>query len=346
MASLLGQFFTSIKGSQEDIASKSIAYILEQSLSAKNVINKIIKNKTNLEFENIKYITQNIGKNRERPDISGINEQGIEKIIIETKFWSSLTGNQPVEYLKRISEQTVLLFVCPKLREISLFGEIEIELQKYNLKYESENNIIKTIDNKYIFIIDWKYILDEIKQSLVENNEIKLVSDIDQIIGFCEIIDNNTFMPIQDNELSPNIAKRINAYNDIIDKILQKLITENGASTDNGKLRSAGNRYGYVRYFTINNFCIALELNYLLWQKYADTPFWITIKLEWEKPQSIDIKNKLKNISIKTNIKIYENSLNDSLYFALKPVLNEVEDIVISDLVNKILIIIEELNKL
>jgi hypothetical protein len=30
MASLLGQFFTSIKGSQEDIASKSLAYILEK----------------------------------------------------------------------------------------------------------------------------------------------------------------------------------------------------------------------------------------------------------------------------------------------------------------------------
>jgi predicted nucleic acid-binding protein len=67
MASLLGQFFTSIKGSQEDIASKSLAYIFEKSYSAKNVINDIIKNKTNLTFENIKYITQSIGKNKERP---------------------------------------------------------------------------------------------------------------------------------------------------------------------------------------------------------------------------------------------------------------------------------------
>jgi hypothetical protein len=86
-----------------------------------------VKNKTNLECGTIKYITQNIGKNKERPDISGNDMQGNEKIIIETKFWSSLTDNQPVEYLNRLNENTVLIFICPKLREFSLLDEIETE---------------------------------------------------------------------------------------------------------------------------------------------------------------------------------------------------------------------------
>lgn len=226
MASLLGQFFTSIKGSQEDIASKGLAYILEKSISAKIVINNVIKNTTNLEFEKIKYITQNVGKNKERPDISGMDDKGNEKIIIEAKFWASLTDNQPVEYLKRLKEQAVLIFICPKLRELSLFDEIETKLQISNITYNKNKNVIIVNENKYIFVIDWQYILEIIKQSLIENSEIKLVSDIDQIIGFCEIIDNNTFLPIQDYDLSPSVARRISSYYDLIDKIYDKLKIE------------------------------------------------------------------------------------------------------------------------
>ena len=37
MASLLGQFFSKIKGSQEDIASEGIVYILESSRDAINI---------------------------------------------------------------------------------------------------------------------------------------------------------------------------------------------------------------------------------------------------------------------------------------------------------------------
>ena len=226
MASLLGQFFTSIKGSQEDIASKSIAYILENSNTAKNVINEIIFNKVNLAFNNIKYLTQKIGKNKERPDISGIDEQGNEKIIIEAKFWASLTFNQPVEYLNRLKDQTVLIFICPKLREFSLFDEIETKIISNKMVYKKMNNIIIVNNNKYVFLIDWMSILETMRYSLKEKNENNFVSDVDQIIGFCQIIDNNTFLPIQEDDLSPSIAGRISFYYDLLDKVFEKLKNE------------------------------------------------------------------------------------------------------------------------
>ena len=43
MASLLGQFYTRIIGSQEDIASEGLAYILQKSKSARLALNKIVK---------------------------------------------------------------------------------------------------------------------------------------------------------------------------------------------------------------------------------------------------------------------------------------------------------------
>jgi len=341
MASLLGQFFTSIKGSQEDIASKGMAYILENSNSAKNVINNIIKNKTNLEFNNIKYLTQSIGTNKERPDLSGIDIQGNEKIIIEAKFWASLTINQPVEYLSRLKENTTLIFICPKLRELSLLDELEAKIIKSNLEYIKNNNIIIVDKNKYVFIIDWKYILEAIKQSLKENNEPNFVSDVDQLIGFCEIVDNNTFLPIQDNDLSPSVARRISSYYDLIDKVYDKLVIDINARKET--LKNTPQRFGYSKYFFIENYCIALELHFIFWKTLADTPFWLAIKEDWGKPQSTELRNKLKIISNKTNIKIYENNMNDLLYFAIKPKINEVEEVVINDIANQIIIIMKEL---
>jgi hypothetical protein len=69
MASLLGQFYTRIKGSQEDIASEGLAYILQRSISVRKALNKIIQIESGIEFEDINYITQNVGEKLERPDI-------------------------------------------------------------------------------------------------------------------------------------------------------------------------------------------------------------------------------------------------------------------------------------
>jgi len=104
MNSLLGQFYNKIRGSQEDIASEGLVYILKQSLESRMVINQIVKTNTNLNFSDLSFQTQNVGKELERPDISGKDDTGKEVLLIEAKFWASLTNNQPNGYLKRLKE--------------------------------------------------------------------------------------------------------------------------------------------------------------------------------------------------------------------------------------------------
>ena len=109
MNSLLGQFYNKIRGSQEDIASEGLVYILKQSLESRMVINQIVKSNTNLNFSDLLFQTQNVGKELERPDISGKDDTGKEVLIIEVKFQASLTINQPNGYLKRLKENKFLL---------------------------------------------------------------------------------------------------------------------------------------------------------------------------------------------------------------------------------------------
>jgi len=340
MASLLGQFFPLIKGSQEDIASKGLAYVLQTSKTAKDSLNKYLYNNTNIVFENINYVTQSIGENLERPDISGIDNNGNEVIIVEAKFWATLTNNQPIEYLKRLNDNSILVFICPKLRKISLFEEIDLKLKNTNIEYEVLNNNFRLQNNIYIHIIDWNTLLNLIKQTLLQNNE--NISDIEQIIGFCEIIDNNTFLPINDNDLSPSIARRINSYCDLCDKIIDYLKIHSAINM--GTLKATGQKYGYTRYFAYKNYGNALDLSFKYWESIFSTPFWLTIKNMGEKiwDQPNDLKNKLKTISIKTNIKIHD--INGVFVFSLIPKINNIEENVIDGIAQDIIKILNELN--
>jgi hypothetical protein len=339
MASLLGQFFTFIKGSQEDIASMGVSYILQSSKSARDSINTYIYNKTSIELGNINYSTQNVGQKLERTDISGFDDDGKEVIIFEAKFWAALTKNQPIVYLNRLSDDSVLVFICPKLREISLFEEIDLTLNNNNIEHETVGNVFHLDKNKFILIIDWNSILGLIKHALLQNNE--NISDIEQIIGFCEIIDNTTFLPIQDVELSPSIARRINSFADLVDKVIDKLRIHITINLDN--LRATGQKYGYTRYFRCNNYGMSLELNMKYWENTFDTPFWLTIQNiignHWE--QTEELKKDLKTKASKNRIKFF--LINKVLMFPIIPKIDLVEEDVIKYISEDIINIVKEL---
>ena len=286
--------------------------------------------------------SQSVGKNSERPDISGINEKGHEILIIEAKFWASLTENQPVEYIKRLKDNSILLFICPKLRINSLNNEIERKILENGLTYKYIDKKYILDENKQIYITDWYTILELLKTHLTKNHEMLLVSDIDQLIGFCEIIDNYSFLPIIDKDLSPSIPKKINSYCDLLDKVIDKLKSDDNVNTDG--LKATGQKYGYNRYVNVGDYGVSLEINFKMWEMVSDTPFWFTVlsyrKGPWR--QSSELKNKLKEISLKTKLKLFQN-ISENLSFALFPILNHVEDRVIEDIVEKINIIMEEL---
>jgi hypothetical protein len=81
MQSLLGQFYTRIKGSQEDIASEGLVYILNRSKAARDVIGRIIKSELGLDLPDLTYVSQNTGIKLERPDVTGCDDNGRSKIL-------------------------------------------------------------------------------------------------------------------------------------------------------------------------------------------------------------------------------------------------------------------------
>jgi hypothetical protein len=347
MQSLLGQFYSRIKGSQENIASDGLTYILQHSKSARLAINKIIKSDCGLDLEDLTFSTQNSGDKLERPDISGHDTKGKEVLILEAKFWSALTDNQPIEYLKRLKQNSALVFICPTLRIRPVFDELikRVKTTQVNFTPNHEIHSILFDANKYLMVKTWNEILGTIKLHLVQNNEQSLISDIDQIIGFCNTIDSNAFLPLQSDDLSPKYAKRINSYYDLIDKLVDELRKREFADTIG--LKMTPQRCGYTRYLKTNKFGISLNLKFDFWSQIADTPFWLSIKHitpEKDWVTTSELRNTCKQISWQLGFTIYETN-NEEIFFALFPSINKTEDIVINDLTDQIIKLITNLDR-
>lgn len=349
MQSLLGQFYNRIRGSQEDIASESLVYILKQSLESRKVINQIVKANTNLMFSDLSYQTQNVGKGLERPDISGQDETGKEVLLIEAKFWASLTHNQPNGYLKRLKGNTVLMFLVPTLRTRTVFEEVKYRILQENedLEIDTENlSLVIRSSQKHIIIKSWNEVLNSIKSKIEQTNNINLLSDLNQIIGLCETIDRNSFQPITDEDLSPKIPKNINSYYEIVDKVVDELKNRNKGISTKGLVKTP-QRYGYHRYFATKGLAMNFALKLDLWEKCADTPFWLSIGAINEKGWSVltdQLTQLIESLCVKHNLTLVPYANNKGFFISIRPILFETEDIVIRDIADKIEIIIKEIS--
>lgn len=342
--SLLARFFNQIKSSQEDIASEGLRYILQNSDLAKSIINGQIKSKTNLQLQELNYVSQISKTGLGRTDISGIDINGNEIVIFEAKFWASLTENQPVSYLKRLPDNSVLAFICPSLRKSSLYIELIKKLNEQNIEFESNEHLLKIEleNNKFILIQSWTEILEPIKTILKVNNQDKFVSDIDQIIGFCEIVDKNSFIPLNDKDLSPEIGRTISSYYELTNEVIEELSKNKNYSREGYTEGKPKDGYGYYKYRRYYEYVITFGINFDYWAKFADTPFWLTI--EDTSKQSDILKFKLKSISSVISKPLVEGYSN-LLFFPIYPAKFQDKNSVVKNIVEQIDEIFDELRK-
>lgn len=339
MSSLLGQFFTRIKGSQEDIASEGLTYVLKQSDAARNAVYNLLRVNCRLEFEDLRFKSQNTGKNLDRPDITAHNAENQEVLIMETKFWAPMTKNQPLGYLERLGKNTALVFICPGMRLQNVYDECLRRINNADLPNNpvESNYLVAFDDNRFLLVISWDDILKAVRKNLEKTGKVELISDIDQIIGFCEIIDSNAFLPLQSNDLSPLLPRRVINYQNMIDSVVSKLRSKKIASTEG--LNAVATKKWYARSFKVGKLGVKIRLDWIRWANNADTPFWImfrdnTLTNNWS--ISDEFRQKLSNLAFKLNL-TSRQFIPTSPIFPLFPLHHKTEDEVREDLIRQII---------
>lgn len=282
--SLLAHLYPHIRGSQEDIATYSLQYLLMQSKELNRAFTKRISDVMHIEIEDmLQYVCQSVGNSeeKERPDMAGLDSKGNETVLCEMKFYATLTPNQPNTYIDRLVENTGkgLLFVCPTARKTNLWAKLN-ELCK-NRSLDIVDDYCVKVDGVSLAIISWHEVIERLKQvaSSVAN---EFLADIAQLEGYCQRIDSEAFIPFKDEDISAEMASKCDRYYQVIDEVAELFCADEKHKTSKKGLKSSAYKKGYAKYLYIDNFAISLNYDRDLWKnsECLETPFWVSVRNE------------------------------------------------------------------
>lgn len=280
--SLLAHLYPYIKGSQEDIATFSLQYLLTQSIELNHAFTKRISNEMKIETDNtLQYACQVTGDSaeKERPDMVGRDADGKEILLFEMKFYASLTTNQPLTYLERLRKNSGkgLMFICPTIRKTNLWAKLKELCAEKVIQEISECCI--SVDGIKLAILTWSEILEMLKQ-VAASTDLSFISDINQLEGYCNKIDSDAFIPFSSDDLSALCAKKEERYYMVIDEVMELLLADTNYETSKKGTKATAYRKGYTRSLAINNYTITLNYDRDMWKNPAsvETPFWVTVR--------------------------------------------------------------------
>ena len=225
-SSLLAHLYSRIKGSQEDVATLSLQYIISQSPKLNHEFTRLLGLALHGDVKTeLNYVCQAVGDNLERPDIAGIDPNGMEQILCEAKFYAGLTENQPNGYLDRLQKEGAfgLVFICPAARKVTLWSKI-LDLCKER-KIDLIDSFCVAVDGVRMAIVTWGDIVESLRH--VANSEAPdILPDIHQLDGFCKMMDREAFIPFSTEDFGPENAIREERHYQVLDAVFASLIAD------------------------------------------------------------------------------------------------------------------------
>lgn len=328
----------------ENIATDALAYILEESDSAKltmmKLLQEIIPTLPNLTFK-----TQ-LESEDARPDIWGLAEEKTW-VFIENKFWAGLTENQPVTYLNELNKYehpTLLLFIAPGLREQTMIRELSRKVKNagfvINEKESKPNGIVWAVEvgpGKTLALTSWQRLLKLLEEGIID--EPGTLDNLDQLKSLCEVADNSSFKPFNGKHLSDQyIPALILQLGSIIRESYDQALTEEIVFV--GRL-GEGNTFGtFGKYLLLNNergVGIFYGVDYSLWKQTGRSPLWIKYSNStWGQGQKVALI--LEKLSRTNDIFItpYIDGKNGGIAVAVDILPSVDKDEVIEDLVRQL----------
>lgn len=285
-ATLFAHIIPRLTDRSEDIAVEALGYILSQSTASKRALETLVA-AGGAEVTSIAGVrTQVAGADGATPDLSCLDEQDTESVLIEAKFWAGLTDNQPNTYLARLPKDrpSSLLFVAPAQRLETLWPEI---LRRAQAKYQLDS-IRETGDLRSAIIADsprrlmlasWRALLARMAASASDANETNAVANIRQLSGLAERMDADAFLPLRSAELGPEIPRRMEGLRQLVADASNRALTTGWLNssglawtarhTGSGRyLRLANEEAGAIAWFGIDT---------ERWAKYRGTPLWLQL---------------------------------------------------------------------
>lgn len=340
---LLSKLVYKFSQSPENLATESLQYILSTSPSAAAGLHRLVFQCGASINSDCVFRTQVAGSNGEIPDLIGFNRSSnAEQIILEAKFWASLTDNQPVTYLKRLpkNQPSILLFVAPATRIATLWPELTRRAILENIFSDQiqttcasdECKVIRLDETPRVFaLVSWRYLLTMMKSCCVEFSDSKSVQDIEQLTGLCERMDEKEFLPLRSDELGSGIARRFMQFESLLDDIAVRAVERCVAKWAHNK-----NRISQCCPIVIAEHNACIHFSPRLWASLGETPLWLGFySFDWKKSVILDARIEIlaNQLNSRTDSKRDEGG---NLWIPIYLACGEEKSVLVDQVVNQI----------
>jgi hypothetical protein len=341
---LLGHVAERFSGQVENIATESLAFVVNRTPTAKKALLKFLEQAGLSLGESITINTQRAEEDESQPDIKGMNSSGKTVLLVEAKFWAGLTESQPCKYLKHLAKdaQSMLMFIAPSKRLLTLWPEVLRRCKNDGRKIPATQEVnpefwtVKLTETMWLGVASWRVLLSYILRAVEAEGHGEAAADIKQLMGLCDKQDEETFLPLAPEEVSSQLGRRLVQFNRIVNKVTEKLVAE-GFGSIKGHQASAGENW-YGRYIRMSGYGCLIRFIANYWADWRETPLWLNIKEVGEKGWSVtpSLRRGLESLEIENPPRLFfdknDGSPNVPLFLPFGAEQSEVVDAIVKQI--------------
>ena len=225
--SLLGHLTWMFPGSTEDIATEALLYILRKQEGARTALADLLRSGGADPEPMDSFNTQRVYQRSKKPDLVAFNE-GREVLLVESKFWATLTPNQPNGYLrlmmKDLPHAKNLLFIAPEARQDELWKELREQASK---EFQVDGKLgadgvrsaivsrsaVEGNGDHQLMLTSWDTLLGHLERGGVDKD-----GDLQQLVGLCAQMDDDAPLPSGNAEELSEVSH----YEDLVKSAVQR----------------------------------------------------------------------------------------------------------------------------
>lgn len=286
---LFAQILPIFTNQTERVATEALRHILLQSEPARQALQSTLLSAGVTTGPLTRFQTEASGDGGERVDLVCGDENQVERVLIEAKFWAGLTDNQPNAYLARLPQTgpAALLFIAPAERMETLWPELCGRAQQaYQTAALVETGDFRSADidgsARKMMMTSWRALLEQMEARASAAGDAAAMADIRQLRGLTELMDADAFLPLHSDELGPEFPRRMLNLVRLVDDATQRAMANDWA--DARGLRITPQWHGYGRYFRLHGVVVWFGINFQHWAGGSQTPLWLQSQQDslWE----------------------------------------------------------------
>ena len=266
----------------ERAATEALRHILQHSDPARAALSSMLLAASVATDALTRFQTEVGGDDGERVDLVCGDAAGTERVLIEAKFWASLTDHQPNTYLARLPQDvpSALLFVAPAQRIETLWPELCRRAQhqhQYALTPTDASGEWRAaaIDDspRKMLLTSWRALLEQMATRASSAGDTATATDINQLLGLTQRMDADAFLPIHPAELGQQFPRRMNNLITLVNDAADRAFAQGWAGA--GGLRVTPQWHGYGRFIWLNDVAVWFGINIESWASAGQTPLWL-----------------------------------------------------------------------